>query len=235
MIKKILLLITLSVSSLSFAEEIISEEEMINEIASTNIEYPHYEVGVNYLKNKELGVDFNKALFWLAQSSEVEEYEKADYLIAEMYSKGKTPSGIVDYEKALFFYNRSAQRGNTDAKLKLSMHYYFNDIVRDSDKALFWLQESIKDKDQTASLLYYLLSLQESDYEAIKKQLMYFELKAEKGDKDSNFALGYLYLTGKGVDRDLNIAKKHFIFAMNSGIIVSEIFLIQIDKLLLNK
>lgn len=209
----------------------ISEEELVKMVSETNLEYPHYAVGIAYLKGTVLPLDYDKALFWLANSSEVESYDKADYLIAEMYSKGKTKTGFVDYQKSMFFYERAANRGNSEAKLKLAVYYSFNDVIRDQDKALFWLQESIKDKNEAATLLYYLMSIQSNDYEAIKKQLLYYEIKAEHGDRDANFALGYLYLTGKGVERNLDLSKKHFLYAMNAGMVISEILINQIDKI----
>lgn len=215
-------------TNVSANEDVFNEKAYLEDIASQQLEYPHYEVGTYFLKNH---VNYEKALFWLVNSSDKEEYHKADYLIAEMYYNGKTPSAVIDYEKATFFYDRAARRGNSDAKLKLAANYAFNLDMKNKDRALFWLGESIKDRSETASLLYYLMSIQENDIEAVKKQLLYYEIKSEKGDADADFVLGYLNFVGKGVKRDLNLSKSYFLRSMNLGNIVAEIMVLQIDKL----
>lgn len=209
----------------------ISEEKQIEEIASKNIEYPHYEVGSNFLSGKKIEKDYEKALFWLARSSEIEEYNKADYLIAEMFVKGLNKNQEINYEKAVFFYERAAKRGNKDAKLKLAAYYLFNDYLFDKDKALYWIDQSIKDDNEMASMLLYLVSLNKNDYDTIRKEINLLKLRSSHGDSLSSFALGYLYLAGKGVEHNLIESKNYFVLSMLSGNIISEILINQINKL----
>jgi TPR repeat protein len=208
---------------------ISNEESIVNEIASKNIEFPHYAVGISYLKNQDLPYDLEKALFWLAQSSEIEKNEKADYLIAEMYFKGQVPSGVVDYDKAMFFYERAASRGNLEAKLKLSSIYLFDEVLYNQEKGLKWLNDAKMNNSSTAYLFYYLLTLNKDDFKTIEKSLNFHE---HSNTKESNFTLGYLYLTGKGVERNFEKSKSYFRKSLAQGISISEIFIVQIDKII---
>lgn len=208
-----------------------TEEDIVNEIASKNIEYPHYAVGISYLKNKLLPYDIEKALFWLAQSSEIENNDKADYLIAEMYFKGQVPSNQVDYKKAIFFYERSANRGNLEAMLKLSAIYLFDEVLFNQKSGLKWLEKSKELKSSTGHLFFYLLTLNKDDINTIQKSLDYHLFA---NTKNSNFTLGYLYLTGKGVERDFEKSREYFVKSLSQGISISEIFIVQIDKILLS-
>ncbi len=226
--KKTFLLMLLSLSLNSYA---LTEQELISKISSEKSVHPHYDVGVAFLSGKDIDIDLEKALFWLAQSSEIESNDKADYLIADMYARGKTPSKVVDMEKAIFFYERSAKRGNKDAMIKLSVYSFFNEQVLNRERGLHWLTK-LKDSDhQTGSLLYMLLTYGKEDEKTISKQIDYLELMSDKGDKDASFSLGYLYFSGKGVARDLEKSKAYFFKSMTTGNVISEIFILQIDKL----
>lgn len=225
--KKFLLLISL----FSLNTYALTEEELISKISNEKSVHPHYDVGVAFLSGVDIEINLEKALFWLAQSSEIEQNDKADYLIADMYAKGKTPSKIIDMNKAVFFYERAAKRGNEDAMLKLSVYSFFNEQVLDRERGLHWLNELKLKKHQTGTLLYTLLTYSNEDSLSISKQINYLELMSDLGDKNASFSLGYFYFSGKGVERDLNKAKAYFFKSMATGNIISDIFILQIDKL----
>ncbi len=235
-INKYFLIVFLIFSPLSFSQGVQYTEELeeaiVNKIAEENFEYPYYQVGVNFLSGKKLKLDYKKALFWLAKSSEIEKYNKSDFLIAEIYAKGLMGRNTVDPVKAAFFYDRSSQRGNSDAKIIASVYYLYNDVAYNKDKGLYWLNESIIEDNETAYQLYYLLTLNKSDKVTVKKQLDLILTRSEKGDHLSSFTLGFLYFSGKIIDRDLVKSKRYFLKAMNEGNLASEIFVSQIDKIL---
>lgn len=233
-----LILCSLSTQASELNNEIHSEEKekiLIESIVDKKFEYPHYEVGAAFLSGKILNRNFEKAIFWLAQSSELEEYNKADYLLAEIYSKGLLDKKYRDIEKGIFFYERSAKRGNSEAKLKAAVNYLYNDVLFDKDKGLYWLNESMIDGNLTAHQLYTALTMTDKDAPTILKQLDLVLARSNKGDHLSSFYLGLVYLKNNIVKRDLDKSKRYFLVSMNQGNLVAEEFLVQIDKIRMNQ
>lgn len=226
--KKALLLALLGFTINTYA---LTEEELISKISEEKSVHPHYDVGVAFLSGNDIDIDLEKALFWLAQSSEIESNDRADYLIANMYASGKTPSGIIDMKTAMVFYERAAKRGNNEAKLKTAVYSFFNEQVLDSEKGLYWLEDLKNHNHQSGTLLYTLLTYDKNDQLAISKQIDYLKIMSDKGDRDASFSLGYFYFSGKGVERDLIKSKAYFFKSMTTGNVIAEIFILQIDKL----
>lgn len=239
--KKILLMILMTGSLISHSENsdviknnLESDQEelaLIQKIVDVNFEFPHYEVGAAFLSGKILNKDPEKALFWLARSSDIEENDKADYLLAEIYMKGFLGEGYKDIQKAMFFYERSANRGNQEAKLKAAIHYLYNDELLDQEKGLFWLNKAMIDSNLTAHQLYSTLVMRAEDAPTILKQLDLVSIRSDKGDHLSSFYLGLIYLKNSIVKRDLNKSKDYFQRASIQGNLVSEDLIIQINKI----
>lgn len=229
-IRKIIMLSLLSLIPLK-ASALLTEADLKNRIIEKRIENPYYEMGVAYLSGKEIEINKEKALYWLAQSSEIESNNKADYLIAEVYYKGFNLDNKKDLKKSIYFYERSAKRGNKDAPLKLATLLLFNEKVLNTEIGLKWLINAASNDSETAMLLYYGLSLQKKDKESYFKKITYLELKAKKNDKYANFELGYVYFTGKVVQRDLVKSRNYFVKSSKLGLSVSNILIDQIDKI----
>lgn len=235
-LKSILFLFLLFFVNVSFASQPkLTEEQLVDYVSNQKVEYPHYELGTNFLSGNLVDKDFDKALFWLAQSSELESYDKADYLIAEMYTKGLNKSNKVNLNTAKIFYERAAKRNNRDAKLKLATYFLFDETLYNQKEGLYWLSQSMKDNNQTAAMLMYLLSLGKDDIKTLSKEIPLLKIRSDNRDHVSSFAMGYLYLSAKGVDRDLNKAKTYFLMSMTEGNIIAEIIIIQIDNILINQ
>lgn len=207
------------------------EQELIKGIVDENLEYPHYAVGTGFLSGKVLEKNAEKALFWLAQSSEVEKYNRADFLIGEIYTKGLIDRRYYNPEKGIFFYERAANRGNEEAKLKLAVNYLYNDSFLDQEKGLYWLNQSLLDNNVTAAQLYSALTLTDEDAKTVLKQLDLVLMRSESGDHLSSFYLGLIYLKNNIVKRDLNQAQVYFLRAIAQGNIIAEEILLQIDKI----
>jgi len=207
------------------------EKILIDKIVNENFEYPHYEVGSAFLSGKILKRDYTKALFWLAQSSEIESNNKADFLLAEIYSKGLLDKNMIDLKKGMFFYERSAERGNSEAKLKAAVNFLYNDSVLNKEKGFYWLNNSMKDDNLTAHQLYSALIITNDDAKTILKQLDFVSIRSEKGDHLSSLYLGLVYLKNNIIKRDLSKSKMYFLRSMNQGNLIAEELLIQIDKI----
>lgn len=207
------------------------EQIIIKKIVEENFEYPHYEVGAAFLSGSKLKQNFDKALFWLAQSSEIEKYDKADYLIAEIYAKGLLNIKKPDIEKGIFFYERAATRGNSEAKLKLVVNYLYNENYLDKENGFKWLNELLVEGDLTAHQLYLSLIINNEDKKTILKQLDSVLTKSDKGDHLSSLYLGLLYLKSSVLERDLDKSKMFFVKSFVQGNLIAEDFIMQIDNI----
>ena len=231
MIKNILLIISLIFfSSYSFSKDIYNEKKTIDEIVKENNEFPHYEVGSSFLYGIKIKQDFEKSMFWLKKSSEVENNSRADFLLGQMYSYGFTADGSKDSKKALFYYEKSANNDNTEAKLKTAFHYLYNERVLNQEKGLFWLKEAMGDNDLTAYQLYASLLVTAKDQQSILKQLDLVLARSTKGDHLSSFYLGLIYLKNTIVERNLKESKIYFLKAAQQGNLLAEDFIALIDK-----
>ncbi len=227
-LKKVTLILSMFFSFNSFA---LTEEELIKKVSEQKTEYPHYELGAAFLTNKDIKMDTNKALYWFAKSSEIENYDKADYMIAEMYYKGLTSKNKQDLNIAKFFYEKSAERGNKEAKLKLATLYLINEEIKDPQKGIQIIKKEAENNNETASILSYVLSLDKTDRTTISKQIKMLSILSEKGDPFASFQLGLIYFFGNSIDQDLEKAHNLFFKSLRYGLVVSTIFIDQIDKI----
>jgi tetratricopeptide (TPR) repeat protein len=72
--------------------------------------------------------------------------------LAEYYHYSKTP--IRDLDQAIYWYEKAAENGNTDAALNLSNFYsagFFGEENK-SKMALYWLEKAAKNKDPLAEV-----------------------------------------------------------------------------------
>lgn len=179
------------------------EESNIVEIYNKKIEFPQFEMGLRYYNGLNgLEQNYDKAIFWFSNSSKDENNANADMMLASMYYEGK--GFEKNKEKAINFYNRAANRDNLTAQLILTGIYFFSPEFMNQKYANYWIYKSIEKNSKEALNLKTLILLNEEDYKTIKKLIPVYELN--ENNEISNFVLGYLYFTGKGVEQNFEKA-----------------------------
>lgn len=203
------------------------EESNIVEIYNKKIEFPQFEMGLRYYNGLNgLEQNYDKAIFWFSNSSKEEENANADMMLASMYYEGK--GFEKNREKAINFYNRAANRDNLTAQLILTGIYFFSPEFMNQKYANYWIYKSIENNSKEAINLRSLILLNQEDYKTIKKLIPVYELNVN--DEISNFILGYLYFTGKGVEQDFEKSTKYLENSAQKGNPIAVIMLEEIEN-----
>lgn len=211
-----------------------AERRNIKEIYDQKIESPQFELGLRYYAGSHgLDKDFDKAVYWFANSSQDEQNPNADMMLASMYYEGQ--SFTQNTEKAINFYTRAATRGSLQAQLILTGIYFFNSEHMNQEYANYWIYKSIENKGHQAELLKGLILLKDNDYKTIEKMIPAYEQYSLSGSEFAQFTLGYLYFTGKGVKQDFLIATKYLSLSAANKNPISIVMLDEINKLNFNE
>ena len=207
------------------------EKSNIKEIYDQKIKNPQFELGVRYYFGTHgLDQDYNKAVYWLANSSQDEENPSADMMIASMYYEGK--GFPQNTEKAVSFYTRAANRNSLEAQLILTSIFFFNSTYMNQEYANYWIYKAIENKGRQADLLKSLILLKEEDYNTIQKMIPAYEKYAEYGNEFAQFTLGYLYFTGKVVKQDFSRSIKYLSLSAVNKNPISIIMIDEINRLM---
>lgn len=147
---------------------------------------------------------------------------EAQYDLALMYYAGEhRPKNVTE---ALKWFRQAADQGNTDAQLMLGLVYYTlrtdGDVgtPKDETEAVKWLRLAANRGDSIAQLtlgeIYFdgFFSISKDQNEAAK----WLRLAADQGNDNGKLLLGILHSYGRGVPRDLDIAKSLWLEASDS-------------------
>lgn len=181
----------------------------IKRIVETGKEYPALETGILYFTkfHDTEDQDYKKAIYWLGTSSIEEKNSTADLLLGSLYIDGK---GVEkNFATALSFYERAAERNNESAKLILAGTYLFNTSAINKEKGQKWLNELVKSNNKYAILLNNLMNLDENKKDIYKEFLDPYFNYAKDGDEMAQFTLGYLYFSGKILNKDIETASEY--------------------------
>lgn len=203
------------------------EQSNIVEIYNKKLEYPQFEMGLRYYNGTNgLEQNLDKAIFWFSNSSKDEDNPNADMMLASMYYEG---NGFdKDKKKSIGFYSRAGNRNNLTAQLILTGIYFFNNDFMNQEYANYWIYKAIENKSKEAEILKTLILIKESDYATIQKFIPAYERNTD--DELSNFILGYLYFTGKGVEQNFEKSKKYLEKSAYKGNPISVIMIEQINN-----
>lgn len=209
------------------------EKKNIKEIYDSKVKYPQFELGVRYYFGTHgLTQDYNKAVYWLANSSQDEENANADMMIASMYYEGK--GFPQNTEKAISFYTRAANRNSLEAQLILTSIFFFNSEQMNQEYANYWIYKAIDNKGRQAELLRSLILLKPEDYKSIEKMIPAYEKYSEYGNEMAQFTLGYFYFTGKVVSQDFSKAIKYLSLSAINKNPISIIMIDEVNKMNIN-
>ncbi len=129
---------------------------------------------------------------------------KAQFNLGRMYCKGEGTE--VNYEKALYWYEKAAEQGDTDAQVNLGSMYYNGEGTEvNYEKVLYWWEKAAEQGDaeaqfETAGMYYY--SYGEGMSWDKEKALYWFEKAAAQGHMKAQFKTGSMYYKGEGTKRN---------------------------------
>ena len=136
-----------------------------------------------------------------------EEFElaEAEFIAGKYYYDQK------DYQNALKYLNRAAQKGHVKAICLLMPMYYNGEVIEKNYAKAAKLLEQFDYIDETCNYLghiYYEGGFGvEQDY---KTAFKYFERSAKNGNAGGESALGLMYYLGEGVEQDYTKALEQF-------------------------
>ena len=137
--------------------------------------------------------------------------------MAYMYENGL---GVEqDYTKAMEWYNKEAELGNSSAMNNIGWLYENGlGVEQDYAKAMEWYEKAAElgniDGTYNIGLLYYKGEGVEQDY---AKAMEWWEKAAELGDAHAMYNIGWLYESGLGVEQDSAKAKEWYDKAAEAG------------------
>ena len=124
-----------------------------------------------------------------------------------------------DYEKAVYWYTKSAEQGDAFAQNNLGERYYNGEGVSlDYEKAVYWFTKSAEQGNASAQFnlgrCYYNGEGVSQDY---AKAVYWFTKAVEQGNADAQYYLGICYEYGRGVTKDIEMAVQWYTKAAEQG------------------
>ena len=157
---------------------------------------------------------------------------KANYDLAYVYENGI--AGIEkEMSEAIRLYTLSAEAGYAPAQNYLGFCYYRGDgVVRDADKALYWIQKAADQGDVKGfNNLGWLLLEGDGVVHDAKKAAYWFSRASEEGLPTAQCQLADLYKSGIGVPQDSLMADSLYHKSMYAGLADAERKLLAMNHL----
>ena len=130
---------------------------------------------------------------------------KAEHGDAEaQYTLGRLSSYDEDYEKAVYWYTKSAEQGNAEAQRELGACYYVGEgVPQDYEKGVYWFTKAAEQGD--AGGQYYLgqsYLFDKSVPRDYEKAVYWLTKAVEQNSLDAKALLGDCYFYGLGMPQD---------------------------------
>ncbi len=165
-----------------------------------------YTLGVMHGHGYGVECDEKKAFEWYKRAAE-QGHARAQSDVAVCYANGE---GVEkDEQQMAYWYNLSAQQGDPVGLRGMALCYaYGTGVEQNSELALKYL-DSAANAGNVAQVYHDLGAsfYNEGDFD---NAILCFTKGAEGGFARSQYELGLLYSNGKGVRRDMNLAKKWY-------------------------
>ena len=165
------------------------ELQIVSEIVPTLLTTdPNYENWAEQNKDKILNILFG--------SEDIYELTPE-----EMCIQGRRYSDEKNYAKAVFCFEKAAEKGYAPAQASLAYMYSFGEGVQKDEAKAFSLYKAAA--DQGSAPAQHIVGLYYRDGNVVKKDLAeavrWFELSAQQGYANAEFYLGSMYYIGEGV------------------------------------
>ena len=170
-----------------------------------------------YINGEHFKADVEQSVYWLREAAKKNDPE-ALYNLSIIL---ETSTNQSNPEESLNLMIRSAELGFVDAQYMLGLCYLEGDGGADKDvtKAMQFLEKA-SDQGNTEAKLTLAKIYLSSTGSIVKdpiKAFNYFKQAASEGNSDANTGLGFCYMGGKGVLKDLEKAKHYFSLAAAVG------------------
>ena len=206
-----------------------------------------YRLGAIYCRSEATADNKNRAFFWLRKAAEKNHIEALS-LLADLsnaatkmsvdgglyFDKGSACYKKGDYEKALEFFELSAQNGHAEGQFRCGyMYYYGTGTEKDVEKAAFWLKKSAENGNSDAGAFYadicasaqkeqdlaqlFETGMKHFDEKEYEKALGCFLKAAEEDHCGAQFRCGQMYCLGTGVDIDKEKGEAWLLRAIENG------------------
>lgn len=150
-----------------------------------------------------ISIDKEKAFKWIKKAADQGD-SKAQYYLGRMYLDGQGTE--QDLKKAFDLFVLSAENGNAMAAYDLGVMYQNGEYVEpDYEKGIEWIEKSAKMGMPEAQ---YSIGLHYLSLEDFNKALDYFYKAAKQGNQSAKREIGMMYKEGRGVEKDIENAKK---------------------------
>jgi TPR repeat protein len=224
------------------AEDDVEAVKWIRKAAEQGLSIAQYVLGVMYNKGQGVPEDDAEAAKWYHKAAE-QGYADAQFNLGNMYATGR---GVTkDYAEAVKWYRKAAEQGYAKAQYNLGLVYaYGRGVPKDDVAAYAWYSlaaasgsdEARKNRDfikdeLTPSQLDRGQVMAREIFERIEKReaaekkweaaetddIETVLKKAEVGDADTQFYLGFMYDIGRRVPQDFAKAAKWYRKAAEQG------------------
>lgn len=134
------------------------------------------------------------------------------YLIAEYYSNKQ------EYEKSVYWFEKSATQGNIKGLAKLGWMYQFNPDIKDYQQAWQWNKKAAEQGSITGQInLGYMYEYGQGVDKNYEEAVRWYQIASERGDANAQYNLGVMYELGNGVGRNYEIAVNWYRKAAEQG------------------
>lgn len=158
-----------------------------------------------------LEVDLPKAIHWFERAAQQNNAYAQFFLGIDFYRNGL--GGLdVNMELAIMWAKKSAKNGHSLAQCFLSHCYMIGyGVEENADQALYWAKLAAEQGDKYLAEVYYYC------FEDFNQAFNGFNQSAQQGDAKAQAWLGYLYLNGEGVDKNIQQANYWYKLAAEQG------------------
>ena len=156
---------------------------------------------------------------WFGGSQVAEESDDNIDSIVEsisQYMEGLKYYNEGDYEQAVYWFNLSAEHGNSAAQNMLGRCYDLGlGVTQDFEQAVYWYKLSAEQENSSAqhNLSLYYLNDERDDIQGV----YWARLSAEQGNSSAQHVLAQCYSRGRGVEQNYVEAVRLFTLAATEG------------------
>ena len=152
----------------------------------------------------------------------------------EYYTMGMKHLRGQDLEKAVYWFEKSAEGENTRAQYYLGHSYYHgHGVKKDLKEAMRWIKKSAEGEDADAQLLLGIIMYGKGEgvEKDLKKAAYWIEKAAQQEHVGGQLELGMRYYNGQGVEKDVEKAMQWIRKAALRGSPDAQLALTNLQKL----
>ncbi|QCK16702.1 tetratricopeptide repeat protein [Mangrovivirga cuniculi] len=181
--------------------------------AQAGMSEAQFFLGKMYANGKGEAKDIDKALKYYRKAADQGNAKAMNNIGVQYYSGKNIPQ---DYAKAIYWWEKASELGNQVSTRNLGVVYRFGrGVDKDLLKASNYFNDAVDNGNYKAYLD--LGYMHESEMEDYQSAMIYFSYAAKNGVAAGFKEMGDVYRYGKGINRNLSIAKRLYEKAVEEG------------------